>query len=94
MRRRSRPCVESQDDVGSVMPSIRATVRGGRLVVDTPTDLPEGLEVTLAIVDDDLDDESRAAMEASLTESYAELDRGELHAADPVIADLRTAPRR
>lgn len=72
------------------MSSIRARVRGGRLLVDAPTDLPDGLEVTLAIVDDDLDDESRAAMEASIEESYAELERGELLAAEDVIAGLRS----
>ena len=73
------------------MTSIRARVRGGRLVVDAPTDLPEGLEVTLAIVDDDLDDESRAALEASLEESYVELERGELLDAESVLRDLRSS---
>lgn len=73
------------------MTSIRARVRGGRLVVDAPTDLPEGLEVTLAIVDDDLDDESRAALEASLEESYAELERGELLDAADVLRGLRAS---
>ena len=73
------------------MSSIRARVRGGRLIVDAPTDLPEGLEVTLAIVDDDLDDDSRAALEASLDESYAELERGELLDAADVIRALRAA---
>ena len=72
------------------MPSIRARVRGGRLLVDAPTDLPDGLEVTLAIVDDDLDDASRAAMEASVEESYTELERGELVPAADVIAALRS----
>lgn len=73
------------------MTSIRARVRGGRLVVDAPTDLPEGLEVTLAIVDDDLDDESRAALEASLEESYVELERGELLDAADVLRALRSS---
>ena len=73
------------------MTSIRARVRGGRLVVDPPTDLPEGVEVRLAMVDDDLDDESRAALEASLEESYAELERGELLDAADVLRGLRAS---
>nr|WP_206607069.1 hypothetical protein [Sandaracinus sp.] len=72
------------------MSSIRARVRGGRLVVDAPTDLPEGLEVTLAIVDDDLDEESRTALESSLEESHAELERGELLDAADVLSGLRS----
>ena len=74
------------------MTSIRARVRGGRLVVDAPTDLPEGLEATLAIVDDDLDDESRAALEVSLEESHVELERGELLDAAEVLRGLRSTP--
>ncbi|UJR82094.1 Hypothetical protein I5071_41590 [Sandaracinus amylolyticus] len=75
------------------MSSIRARVRDGRLIVDAPTDLPDGLEVTLAIVDDDLDDDSRRAMEASIEESYAQIERGEMLDAADVIRGLR-APRR
>ncbi len=46
--------------------------------------------MSLAIVDDDLGDDERAALEASLTESYAEMDRGELHDAREVLASLRS----
>jgi len=70
--------------------AIRARVRAGRLVVDEPTDLPEGLEVTLAVIDDDLDPGERRALAESLEESYAQADRGELEHAGPVIAALRT----
>jgi hypothetical protein len=38
------------------MMTVRARVKNGRLVVDEPTDLPEGTEVELAPVDDDLGD--------------------------------------
>jgi hypothetical protein len=44
----------------------------------------------MSIVDDDLDDASRAAMEASVEESYVELERGELAPAEDVIASLRS----
>lgn len=71
--------------------AIRARVRDGRLIVDAPTDLPDGLELNLAIVDDDLDDAERAELDASLEESYAQMDRGELVDARSVLASLRTA---
>ena len=71
------------------MSAIRARVRGGRLLVDAPTDLPEGLEVSLAIIDDDLDDAQRSALAASLAASYEELDRGELLDARDVLAAMR-----
>ncbi len=64
-------------------------MKGGRLLVDEPTDLPEGLEVSLALVDDDLTPSERAALEASLDESYAQLDRGELDDARAFVAGLR-----
>jgi hypothetical protein len=70
--------------------AIRARVKGGRLVVDEPTDLPEGLELSLAIVDDDLDDAERARLEASIAESYAQMDRGQLQDAHAVLASLRS----
>jgi hypothetical protein len=37
------------------MISVRARVRNGRLVVDEPTDLPDGTELELVPVDVDLD---------------------------------------
>ena len=48
------------------MQPLKAHVRNGRLVLDEPTDLPEGTEVTLAITDDELDDEERARVIASI----------------------------
>lgn len=75
------------------MTAIRARVKGGRLIVDEPTELPEGLVVSLAIVDDDLDDTARAALESSLAESYAEVERGELLDAREVLASLRSSAK-
>lgn len=73
--------------------AIRARVQRGRLLVDEPTDLPDGLELTLAIVDDDLDDDERKALHESLEESYAQADRGELIDLRGTIARLRTSAR-
>ena len=47
--------------------TLKAQVRAGRLVLDEPTDLPEGTEVELTpVFDDDLRPEERQALEASL----------------------------
>lgn len=46
----------------------KAHVKNGRLVLDEPTDLPEGTEVTLSITDDDggdYDDEERERINES-----------------------------
>ncbi len=46
----------------------KARVEGGQLVLKEPTDLPEGEDVQLQIADegDELDDEERARLHASL----------------------------
>jgi hypothetical protein len=53
---------------------LKARVRAGRLVVDEPTDLPEGTEVDLLPLDpgDWLDDADRAALHQALRESDAD----------------------
>jgi len=44
-----------------VTSNLRARVRGGRLLLDEPVELPDGTEVELRLVDkgDNLDDEDR-----------------------------------
>jgi hypothetical protein len=44
----------------------KAHVKGGQLVVDEPLDLPEGSEVRVALVDDEMDEVERAELEAVL----------------------------
>ena len=71
---------------------VKARVRNGRLVLDEPTDLPEGTEVTLSITDDDVDemtDEERAELRAELQASVAEMKAGQGIDADVVLAELR-----
>lgn len=77
--------------------SLRAHVRNGRLVLDEPTDLPEGVEVELSIVeaDDgsgDYDDGERAQIHESIAASFEQAKKGQLVDADVVLARLR-APR-
>lgn len=69
---------------------LKAHVRNGRLVLDEPTDLPEGEVVELVpVVDDDLDDDDRAALHESLAESIEQMERGELIDGEEALAQLR-----
>ena len=73
--------------VGDVL--LKAKVRGGRLLLDEPTDLPEGTEVELTpVLDDDLDAAERRALESSLARSAAQLARNDLVDADEVLRGL------
>ncbi|HEU4383589.1 MAG TPA: hypothetical protein VFR85_08805 [Anaeromyxobacteraceae bacterium] len=68
---------------------LKAHVKGGQLLVDEPLDLPEGSEVRVAPVDDEMDEAERAELEAALEESEAELDAGRGVAEDELWARLR-----
>ncbi len=71
------------------MQSLKAHVHNGRLLLDEPTDLPEGSEVRVTIVDDDeMDDEERARLHASLERSMAQANAGKLIDADVVLGRL------
>jgi hypothetical protein len=73
------------------MKALKAHVRGGRLVLDEPTDLPEGAEVRVALVDDDdLDDAERARLHAAITEAETELEAGKGAGEDELWSRLRT----
>jgi hypothetical protein len=73
------------------MTIVRAHVEGGRLVVDDPTDLPEGTKVDLAVMgdDDDLSPEERAEMLASIDRGLEQAARGEGSPAEDVLRRLR-----
>ncbi len=67
---------------------LKAVVREGRLILDVPTDLPEGTEVELVVVDD-VDAELLEELEASERDEAA----GDLADLDAVISRLGTKPR-
>ncbi len=71
--------------------TLRARVRGGRVVVEDTIDLPEDTEIRLLVIDDEdeLDEEDRARLHAAIEESQAQIDRGETIPLDQVLADLR-----
>jgi len=68
------------------MQALKAVVKNGRLVLDAPTDLPEGEEVELAIVPEEDDQELLAELEASAEDERA----GRLVDMRDVIARLGT----
>jgi hypothetical protein len=74
--------------MGIAMRALKAQVRGGRLVLDEPTDLPDGTEVELVPVDEDLDPEERARLDAALERSWAQAKAGQLVDGDAVIEKL------
>jgi hypothetical protein len=72
------------------MQSMKARVRNGRLVLDEPTDRPEGEDVDLVPVDrDEMDDEARNALHESLAISLDQMKKGQLIDGSEVLARLR-----
>jgi hypothetical protein len=72
--------------------TIKARVRAGRLVVDEPTELPDGTEVELLPLDpgDWLDDADRAALHQALRESDADVAADRLVDAEDILRELRS----
>ncbi len=71
------------------MQSMKARVRNGRLVLDEPTELPEGTVVTVSITEDDEPgDVERARIVAAIERSMDQVQAGKRVDADVVIARL------
>ena len=72
--------------------TIKAHVRSGRLVLDEPTDLPEGAEIELLPLDpgDWLHDTERAALHQALRESDVDVAQNRLVDADEILRELRS----
>ena len=77
------------------MQPLKAHVQNGRLVLDEPTELPEGTEISLVVADeeDELDDAERARLHDSLRRSMAQARSGQLIDADKVIGKLMSRGR-
>lgn len=58
------------------MQARKIQVKNGRLVLDEPTDLPEGAEVEVLVIDDELTAEERAALHASLDRALDDSEAG------------------
>lgn len=72
--------------------TLKARVKAGRLVVDEPTNLPEGTEIELLPLDpgDWLDEDDRAALHQALKDSCEDVKAGRLVDADVVLRELRS----
>jgi len=72
--------------------TLKARVKEGRLVVDEPTDLPDGTEVELLPLDpgDWLSDEDRSALHQALMASDADVKAGRVVDATEVLRELRS----
>lgn len=73
------------------MSAITARAHDGRLVLDVPTDLPDGTELELipAGTWDDLDDDEKAALEADLNASEEDLRAGRHEPLQDILEALR-----
>jgi hypothetical protein len=71
--------------------SVRATVCNGRLIVDQPTDLPEGTVLDLVIDDegDELDPREREALNAAISRSLKQADEGRTAPVQEILDRLR-----
>jgi hypothetical protein len=56
--------------------ALKVQVKNGRLVLDEPTDLPDGAEVEVVVIDDELTPEERAALHASLDRALDDSEAG------------------
>ena len=72
-------------------PSLRAYVTNGRLLLDEPTDLPDGtvIELVPAVEVDDLDDADRERLHAAIRAGLEQGRRGESRSIDEVLAEIR-----
>ena len=68
---------------------LRARVTNGRLILDEPTTLPEGTEVELALVEDDLDEADRARLHDELDAADDELRAGKGISGKQLVAARR-----
>lgn len=73
------------------MQTLKARVIKGRLVVDEPTEFPEGTEFELVIADesDDLDDEERRALHQELSAAWESAKAGRVRPVEDFVEEWR-----
>jgi hypothetical protein len=72
------------------MSRLRARVQNGRLLLDAPTELPEGTVLDLVVDDegDDLEDDERTELHEALSRGLASAQAGLGQSGDDVLASL------
>jgi hypothetical protein len=70
----------------------RARVINGRLVMDEPTELPEGTVLDLVVDDegDELDERERDLLDEHLARSFQSARQGHVRPAGEILEELRT----
>ena len=71
------------------MQPLKAHVKNGRLLMDEPTELPEGTEIELVAADDDFDAEERARLLAAIDDGIEDFERGDHVDGFEFIAQMR-----
>lgn len=78
------------------MQALKAQVKNGRLVLDEPTDRPEGEVVELVPLDEvlagdegELDEDERRRLDESIAVSFEQAKNGQVIDADEALAKLR-----
>ena len=71
------------------MQPLRAHVKNGRLLLDEPTELPEGAEVELVLAEDDFAPEERARLLAAIEDGVEDFERGDHVDGFELIAQMR-----
>jgi hypothetical protein len=71
---------------------LKAKVHNGRLVLNEPTSLPEGCEVELHVVGDDMSDEERQRLHASISRGIADGKAGRETDLDDFLEELAADP--
>ncbi len=73
--------------------TLKARVHEGRLLVDEPTQLPEGTVIQLLPLDpgDWLEPDDRSALHRALLASQEDLESGRLIDAEEVLSELRAS---
>ena len=75
------------------MATLHARVQGGHIVVDETTDLPDGAEMTLLVVDrdDEMTADERAELEAEIARGRADITAGLGISAEDLLARVRAS---
>ncbi len=73
------------------MPPLKAHVHNGRLVLDEPTDLPEGTEVELVAVGGGFDADEQARLLTAIDEGIEDFERGDHVDGFDFVAQMRAA---
>jgi hypothetical protein len=72
---------------------MRARVKGGHIVIDEPTDLPEGMELSVAVLapEDEVTDGERAELDATIERGHADIASGRGVSAEDLLARIRAS---